>query len=482
MPLTLAIDASHAGQMDQQIQISQVISALSFALDLTEGQPMGHAARSCILGIRLARAVGLADSEQEDLYFALLLKDAGCSSNSSKMFHILGTNEIQAKGATKTLDWRRVGLAQLRYLLARVRPGSPWHQRAGAILDIALHSKQQTRQLIQMRCERGAHITRHIGLAENTAAAIYSLDEHWDGGGYPQGQSGQAIPVMARIMNLAQTLEVFHALHGPDAAIRVARRRSGCWFDPELVRAAVALDKCSQLWEGLDGGDAVAQAVAMEPARGNLQANDSTLDSICEGFAEVIDAKSHYTYDHSGGVTRAAVAIAATMGLDASRVTLIRRAALLHDIGKLSVPNTILEKPGKLTAEEWQYVGKHPYYTHAILSRISGFGELAEIAAAHHEKLDGSGYHRGLKAEQLPLEARILAVADIYDALAADRPYRAALPLDGVFGIMQRDTPHALDAGCVEALIHAVAHPEILPGAKSRSPEHLLTSRPTPVQ
>ncbi|HEX4021962.1 MAG TPA: HD domain-containing phosphohydrolase [Acidobacteriaceae bacterium] len=437
-----------------QIQISQLISALSFALDLTEGQPMGHAVRSCMLGMRLAAATGLPETEQEDLYYALLLKDAGCSSNASKMFHILGTDEIAAKNATKTLDWRKVGLGQIRYVLQRTRTGRPMGERLRAMWDIALHRKQQTQHLVQIRCERGAHIARRIGLAMDTSTAIYSLDEHWDGGGYPNGLRGQSIPVMARILNLAQTLEVFHRAYGPEAAIAVARKRSGRWFDPELVRVARTLAKDGSLWQGIRAEDALAEVVAMEPERRILQGGEASLNNVCEAFAEVIDAKSHFTYSHSTGVTAAAMGIARTMGMDAETVTTIRRAALLHDVGKLSVPNAILEKPGKLTAEEWRVVRKHPYYTHEILRRIEGFEELTEIAAAHHEKLDGSGYYRGYTAEQLTLPMRILVVADIFDALAAERPYREGLPLEKVFSIMSGDTPHALDAECFEALVY----------------------------
>jgi putative nucleotidyltransferase with HDIG domain len=166
----------------------------------------------------------------------------------------------------------------------------------------------------------------------------------------------------------------------------------------------------------------------------------------------VIDAKSPFTYRHSTGVAGAAVATARTLARDEGEVQTIRRAALLHDIGKLGVSNSILDKPGKLTAEEWQTVRKHPYYSYEILKRIPGFSDLAQIAASHHERLDGSGYFRGLDATGLSMPARILVVADIFDALAAKRPYRDALPLETVFGIMQKDAPHALDAACFEAL------------------------------
>jgi HD-GYP domain-containing protein (c-di-GMP phosphodiesterase class II) len=155
-------------------------------------------------------------------------------------------------------------------------------------------------------------------------------------------------------------------------------------------------------------------------------------------------------------VAEAAVKIAKTMALPESEVTLVRRSALLHDIGKLSVSNLILDKPDKLSAEEWMAVRRHPHYSGAILRRVPGFGEVSEVAAAHHEKLDGSGYFRNLTAEQLSVPARILAVADIYDALAAKRPYRDAMPVEKVVATIEKEAPRALDAACVEALKHSV--------------------------
>jgi putative nucleotidyltransferase with HDIG domain len=176
------------------------------------------------------------------------------------------------------------------------------------------------------------------------------------------------------------------------------------------------------------------------------------MDDICMAFAEVVDAKSPFTYRHSTGVADAAVAMARTLGLVEEPVTMIRWAALLHDIGKLSVPNSILEKPAKLEPEEWAVVKRHPYYSYEVLRRIPGFNQLSEVAASHHERLDGKGYFRSYGAQQLDLPSRILAVADVYDALAAKRPYRDALPLETVLGIMKKESPHALDAGCLEAL------------------------------
>jgi putative nucleotidyltransferase with HDIG domain len=325
-------------------------------------------------------------------------------------------------------------------------------ERVRKLFSVALNQQRQSRELVVIRCERGAQIARRIGMREATAEAIQSLDEHWDGRGYPVGLRGEEIPLLSRIMNLAQTLEVFWGQGTPEAAMQVAQERSRRWFDPDLVKATQSLSNRGLLFEGLDRPDILPMVVRLEPEQRAMPVGDETLDSICLAFADVVDAKSPFTYRHSNGVADAAVAISRTLGFDEAKVAFMRRAALLHDIGKLAVPNSILEKPGKPTEEEWACIKQHPYYTLQVLQRIPGFDDLSEIAAAHHEKLNGTGYFRGWGADQLNTPARILAIADIYDALAAKRPYRDALPLEKVLSIMQQDVPHALDAECFEAL------------------------------
>jgi putative nucleotidyltransferase with HDIG domain len=437
------------------IRVSQIISALSYALDLTEGRPMGHSVRSCILGMRLARHTGVPAAEQSDLFYALLLKDAGCSSNASKLFHILAADEIRAKRDVKLTDWTRVGWESLQYALTHVATGAPFLERVRTLMRVAARQQRESCELVKIRCERGASIARRIGFPEPVGQAIHSLDEHWNGGGYPDGLRDREIPLFSRIMNLAQTLDVFHTHRSPEAAIEVAQARSKRWFDPDLVKAAASLARAGQLWDGLQETSAIDQALALEPEERRMDANDQTIENICQAFAEIIDAKSPFTYRHSNGVADAAVAISHHFSLNEQDTTFMRRAALLHDIGKLSVPNMVLEKPGALDTGEWEIVKRHPYYSHEILRRITGFEELSEVAASHHEKLDGSGYFRHLPAEQISREARILVVADIFDALSAKRPYRDAMPLEKVFGIMQKDAPRALDGECVEALIAA---------------------------
>ena len=442
------------------IQLSEIISALSYALDLTEGQHMGHSVRSCVIGMRLAQQVGLPGAHQADLYYALLLKDAGCSSNASRLFHILNADDIRAKRDVKTTDWTRVGWESLQYALSHVATGAPFLERMHKLLQVAATQQQDSCDLVKVRCERGAYIAKQLGFAAPVAEGIQSLDEHWNGRGYPDGFRKTEIPIFSRIANLSQTLDVFYTAKGPAAAIEAAQKRSGRWFDPDLVKAAVSLSNTGALWSGLQSEDLINKVVALEPEQRRIEVTEDSIDSICVAFSEVIDAKSPFTYRHSSGVADAAVEIARWFGMSAREMKMLRRAALLHDIGKLSVSNAILEKPGKLTAGEWTTVKAHPYYTLEILKKIPGFGRLSEDAAAHHEKLDGSGYWRGWGADRLSRYARILAVADIFDALHAKRPYRDSMPIEKVFAILRDDAPHKLDLPCVEALIASKTNSE----------------------
>jgi putative nucleotidyltransferase with HDIG domain len=266
---------------------------------------------------------------------------------------------------------------------------------------------------------------------------------------------GNEIPIFANVANLAQTLEVFLNAQGRAAAVDAARRRSGRWFSPELVKAAISLCKDGSLWEGLEKDDLSAEVLSLEPMDRRLTADDATIDDICVAFAEIIDAKTPFTYQHSSGVADAAVDIGRWFGMGDRDIKRLRRAGLLHDIGKLGVSNAILEKPGKLTADEFAAVREHPYQTYEILRRIPAFADFSYDAAAHHERLNGKGYWRGLTSDDLSLFARILAVADVFDALRAKRPYRDALPLEKVFSMMREDTPHALDATCLNALMES---------------------------
>jgi len=448
------------------VDLPEIISALSFALDLTEGAVPGHALRSCLFGMRIAAKLGLAEAELRDLYYALMLKDIGCSSNAARMCQIVGGDDRAVKAGVKLVDWtkpHKPNLNTLRLLWSNVLPNGTYAERIARIAKIARTQHSNNEEMITLRCDRGASIVRKIGLNRPTAEAVRSLDEHWDGSGYPERLRGAAIPIMARIAAVAQHLDVFATETTTQNAINVLVERSGKWFDPELVRVAVSLDRSGALWQDCLAStpeqltrDAV---LLLEPKRAQLGA--SQIDLICEAFSDVVDAKSPFTHRHSIGVANAAFAIATTLGLPAQRVQLVHRAALLHDIGKLRVPNSILDKPGRLTSEEFAVIKEHPLLTQQILKRVSAFQEIATIAGEHHEKLDGTGYPFRLSASDLSLEARIIAVADVYAALSEERPYRESLSFDQVAAIMTKETPIKLDPECYEALATAVGQDRI---------------------
>ena len=309
-----------------------------------------------------------------------------------------------------------------------------------------------TRSLMLARCERGAAIARLLGLGERTAEGIRALDEHWDGHGQPRGLAGEDIPIGGRIACLAQTVEIFNSARGTKAACRMAARRSGGWFDPGLVDALMRFRDDWTFWGALEEPD----LSAWEPADRRIAADEEYLDRIADAFAGVVDAKSPWTYRHSDRTCVIAMSIAALLGCDETVLGDMRRAALLHDVGKLAISNRILDKPATLTDAEYARVRQHPLFTQWILERVPGFSDLAPLAGAHHERLDGNGYPHGLAGRQLSVPMRILAVADVYEALTSERPYRAAMTSDQALAMIRPDVPRRLDPevfGALQALL-----------------------------
>jgi putative nucleotidyltransferase with HDIG domain len=435
--------------------------------------------------MRIAEALDLPADQTAALHHALILKDAGCSSNAARMCQIVGGDDRAMKNGAKLQDWtrpHRPTLSAVKLLWNHVLPQSSPLHRLARIGRIAVTQHRNNAEMISIRCERGAEIARKLGLSAETAKAIRALDEHWDGSGYPDRLKGTEIPLLARILSVAQHLDVFASERDRNTAIRVLRERSGRWFDPELVRVVSALDRKGRLWTQClpaDGSEIARQLVLDLEPTGSGRRHHSDVDRICEAFADIVDAKSPFTYRHSVGVAEAATSIATVLRLAPDRVQLVRRAALLHDLGKLAVPNTILDKAGHLTATEWDVVVQHPRLTREILSRIDSFAELAEIAGAHHEKLDGSGYPDGLTGTQLSLESRIVAVADVYQAMIERRPYRDGMSHVEAMKILYRLAGQKLDAHCIAAIGIArnprtVRRPIALPGnAAARRQPHL---------
>jgi HD-GYP domain-containing protein (c-di-GMP phosphodiesterase class II) len=439
--------ADRAITEDNELRLSELLSGLSHALDMTEGQPGGHSERSCVIGMHLAAALGFDDETRSSLFYALLLKDAGCSSNAAKVAALFGADDADVKSARRLTDTSSTREA-LWHLVRSAAPGRSPLTKARHVGAALRSGREGARSLVELRCERGAAVARAIGLDEVAARAIHDLDEHWDGSGYPSGTATGEISLAGRVLCLAQSVEVFWRRGGPEAACDIARQRRGTWFDPQLVDALLALEHDERFWRSLEH----PEVAALEPPDRVLIADEERLDRVAEAFASVVDAKSPYTARHSAGVAEISVSLATLLGFQPDARANLRRAGLLHDIGKLGVSSRILDKPGSLTRREWEVLRCHPRWSMEILSRVRALVELARIAGAHHERLDGSGYFAGLTARELDMPSRILAVADVAEALSAERPYRPALGCEEVLVIMRRDAGRRLDADALAAL------------------------------
>ncbi len=443
------------------VPVCEVLGSFSFALDLTEGQPPGHSLRAAYIAVSIARALGLSDADCLTVHYATLMKDLGCSSNAARIASLYLTDDRQFKQDYKLIDGRLANV--LAFVFSNTGKDAPLGRRVSAISNIMRNGMEISRQLIETRCVRGADIARQLRLGEGVASAILSLDEHWDGSGKPQGLSGQAIPFASRLALLAQVADVWFMADGPDAARAEVAAQAGRWFDPELADCFARITRRPAFWAMLSDPMLEARLVAMNDQHLGTFADEAYLEDITAAFGSVIDAKSPYTAGHSSRVGHIADILAQRVGMAPAHRRHLARAAMLHDVGKLGVSNTILDKPGKLDDAEWTVMRDHAARTAQILGRIEVFSNMALIASAHHERLDGRGYPLGLDARELSMETRIISVADIFDALTADRPYRAAMPIEKAMGILDAESGGALDGDLITELRDAVEAGTIKP-------------------
>lgn len=448
--LQFPASAFHPMQEQGNASLAEVLGAFSFALDLTEGQPDGHSIRSCWIGMQVGQALGLDEAALRDLFYAVLLKDLGCSSNAATVCSLFLGDDRRLKH-----DFKLIGPAPEdfgAFVMSETGVGAGDAEREGAITHLLENAGEIMTGLIETRCTRGADIARRLRFSEQVAEAIAHLDEHWDGSGLPNQVSGEAIPLGGRIALLAQLVDVFFVSGGSDAARDEVERRRGTWVDPVLADLFLGISEGPDFWEDLGAQDIERCLFALEPAQHRVELDEDYLDDIATAFGQVIDAKSPYTGGHSERVGQFAVRIALELGLDGAHCRRLRRAAILHDVGKLGVSSTILEKPGALDEDEWRVMQSHASLTSHILGRVAVMGDMAMVAGAHHERLDGKGYPLQLDERTISLDTRIISVADFFDALTADRPYRSAMAIGKALAIMEEQVGNGIDADCFNAL------------------------------
>ena len=402
--------------------LSEILAALSLATDAGNGFPAEKTLRNTLLAMGIAGELGVDDRLRSDLYQASLLRFIGCTAFTYELARLSG-NEFTALQAFAPADDTKPGEA-IHAMFAAGR-GQGAAARARSLVANVTRGKALGEFVVRADCEANARFARRFGLGAGMVSILDDIYERWDGKGAPRRLAGEDVAPGARILALAHQAEIHHRNHGRDAAKEMAAQRSGGWFDPACVSA---FDRCAdRLFDLFERGSVWEEVLGAEPVP-RVTVGASGLDDLAEGFADFADLKSPTLLGHSRGVAALAAEAGRIAGLPGEDIATLRRAALLHDLGRVAVPVAVWEKPGRLNDAEWEQVRLHAYHTERVLSRAPSLAAVAAVAGSHHERLDGSGYHRGARAASLPLPARILAAADVYQALTEQRPHRAAFP------------------------------------------------------
>ena len=453
-----------------RLRLAELVAAWSLATDLGLGLPQEHVLRQCRIALGLAERLGLDEADRAAVYYVAMLAWVGCTADSHELAHQFG-DDLALRADAHRVDL--AGLPMVGFLLRRVGTGRPPLRRAGMAAALVATGGRDAAEAMTAHCQVAAAIARRLGLGPEVQEPLLHVFSRWDGKGIPGGTGGEELPLAIRLVHVAAIAEVHHRGGGVDAAIAVARDRAGGQFDPRLVEAFT--DCARELLDGLAEESSWDAVIAAEPGLAKALAGDE-LDAALEAVADFGDLKSPWFTGHSRGVARLAAAAAQEAGLPADAVTELRRAALVHDLGRTGVPNTIWDKPGRLTDAERERVRLHPYYTERMLARPEALARLGAIAASHHERLDGSGYHRSLPGSALSPAARMLAAADVYHAMTEARPHREALATDEAAAELRGEVRAGrIDADAAEDVLTAAGHPRA--GARERARPAGLTAR-----
>ena len=436
-----------------EVRLAELVAALSLASDLGVGQPMEHVLRGCLLAVGFARELGLPDAELRDVYDVALLRRIGCMADSREASRLFGDELAARSGILSHGFTRRPQI--MAYAVGRIGAGRPPLERARTLAATAVRLPGVWSEAARAHLEVAQRLAAGLGFGDSVVTALGQTYAHWDGGGQPRGLAGEGIAPAARIVAIAGDAEIFHRLDGLDAMAGVIRRRAGRWYDPALTRRFLAA--APALTAGLEGVTSWDAVLAAEPSP-SRRLSDGDMDAALTALADFVDLKSPYFSRHSRGVAERAEAAARQLGLPEADVRLVRRAGLVHDLGRAGVPNSIWEKPGALTEWEWERVRLHTYYLERMLARVPSLEAAVRVAGLHHERLDGSGYHRAAAAGDLSLPARVLQAADVCQALGEARPHRPArTPGEAADELRREARAGRLDGAAVEAMLSAGA-------------------------
>jgi HD-GYP domain-containing protein (c-di-GMP phosphodiesterase class II) len=457
-----------SGERDSGIRLAELVAAFSLATDLGLGQPVEHVLRSWLIAARLGERVGLSDEERRNLYYVVGLAWAGCVAETPVVAAWFG-DDIAFRDAGLRAD--RAGLSMVNLALRHVGAGSSALHRLRLGATLVATGGAGVEQGLLSHCLSTAKMAERLGLGAEVCDPLQQVFTRWDGKGVPSEVSGEAIAPSIRLFHLADTAEVYHRLGGVDTATKVARARRGTQFDPAVVDAfCVAPD---ELLSDLDTVGDWNDLIGSEPGLQERLTEDQ-LDAALQAVADFTDLRSPSRAGHSRAVSTLATRAGEMCGLPAEDVTVLRRAALVHDLGMHGLPATILEKPGPLTATETERMRMHSYYTERMLARPPALARIGAVAALANERLDGSGYHRGLPGSGISAPGRILAAADVFQAMREPRPYRPALSTKAAVAELHAEVRAGrLASDAVEAVLAAAGQRPV----KRRSGPAGLTAR-----
>ncbi|HET6874419.1 MAG TPA: HD domain-containing phosphohydrolase [Acidimicrobiales bacterium] len=447
-----------------QLRLVELLGAISLATDLGTGQPPFHGVRTSVLAAALGRELGLDDTAVGEVQAVALLRFLGCTADTWETARMTGGDDLAfLSGMAPVAMGARSEMA--RRLVATVGAGQPPMRRARLVAG-ALSDPGGAKRSLSAHCEVAAMLAERLDTGPAVREALAHGYERWDGAGFPDGLAGDAVPLAVRVAVVARDAELWWRA-GPAEADDVLAARRGRAYDPGVVDAFGSVGP--GVLTGLDQSDPWAAMLEAAPGVGLI--GEAGLDRALEAMADFADLKSPWTRGHSRRVADLAAGAAAGAGLDAGEVARLRRAGLVHDLGRVGVPNGIWDRPGPLGVAEWERVRLHPYLTESTLACCPGLADLGRLGGAHHERIDGTGYHRG--ARDLGPSERLLAAADVVAALGEDRPHRPAARLDQTAEAVQAEvTAGRLDRAAADAVLAAAGQPSI-PRASSGRPSGL---------
>ncbi len=455
---------------DGSVRLADLLAGLSRLADLGFGLPAGDSIRSAALAAVMSRSLDLPNDDVRASMYTALLLHVGCVGYTHESVRVFGDEFVMNLAAERTDrdDPRDIA----RTLVPALMRGRRTRDRLRLAVTAVLRGPALGRGYDTVTCEVGRDAARRLGLSEEVQRSVYHSSEWWNGRGVPAGLAGDDIPIGARVAALTGAAVLLDTVGGTDLAVDAIRRRRGGMIDPGLADHFAS--RADRLLGEVDGTGPYELLLEAEPPPVACVLDPQLVD-VAKVFGDLADLKTPSSYGHSSGVAALARDAGQEVGLGMSDLTNLEVAGHLHDVGRVAISNLVWEKPGPLTAPEWEQVRLHAYHSERILAGSKRLAPLARLVGSHHERCDGSGYHRGATAYELSLPAQVLAAADAYQAMIQPRPYRAALAPEQAERELHDDARRGrLGMDAVNAVLAAAGHdtPEI-----RRKPPAGLTGR-----